>query len=155
LSLFQILRSYKWYRFWFHLNFFFFGGGFQVGIMPVDLDNSSTASGEASVSSSGNQPPPPPPPQQPPSKSAATAKKKRNLPGMPGKESVNFNKIWNLIGFWLVKVNWFFFLISCRSRSRGDSLIAKDPFSYKSICMWNMQQRVSKRPKLATSSTRT
>ncbi|KAJ6378753.1 hypothetical protein OIU78_028890 [Salix suchowensis] len=49
--------------------------------MPVDLDNSSTASGEASVSSSGNQPPPPP--QQPPSKSAATAKKKRNLPGMP------------------------------------------------------------------------
>ncbi|XP_038719643.1 zinc finger protein GAI-ASSOCIATED FACTOR 1-like isoform X2 [Tripterygium wilfordii] len=42
--------------------------------MPVDLDNSSTASGEASVSSSGNQPPPP--------KSTAT-KKKRNLPGMP------------------------------------------------------------------------
>ncbi|XP_021888880.1 protein indeterminate-domain 2-like [Carica papaya] len=41
--------------------------------MPVDLDNSSTASGEASVSSSGNQNPPP--------KSAA--KKKRNLPGMP------------------------------------------------------------------------
>jgi hypothetical protein len=28
---------------------------------------------------------------------------------MPGKESVNFNKIWNLISFWLVKVNWFFF----------------------------------------------
>ncbi|XP_058006128.1 zinc finger protein GAI-ASSOCIATED FACTOR 1-like isoform X2 [Hevea brasiliensis] len=43
--------------------------------MPVDLDNSSTASGEASVSSSGNQPPP--------SKSTATGKKKRNLPGMP------------------------------------------------------------------------
>ncbi|KDP31793.1 hypothetical protein JCGZ_12254 [Jatropha curcas] len=43
--------------------------------MPVDLDNSSTASGEASVSSSGNQPPPP--------KSTATGKKKRNLPGMP------------------------------------------------------------------------
>ncbi|XP_038722688.1 zinc finger protein GAI-ASSOCIATED FACTOR 1-like isoform X2 [Tripterygium wilfordii] len=42
--------------------------------MPVDLDNSSTVSGEASVSSSGNQPPPP--------KSTAT-KKKRNLPGMP------------------------------------------------------------------------
>ncbi|XP_022775286.1 protein indeterminate-domain 2-like isoform X1 [Durio zibethinus] len=41
--------------------------------MPVDLDNSSTASGEASVSSSGNQNPPP----------KATAKKKRNLPGMP------------------------------------------------------------------------
>ncbi|XVF62007.1 hypothetical protein PTKIN_Ptkin08bG0181800 [Pterospermum kingtungense] len=41
--------------------------------MPVDLDNSSTASGEASVSSSGNQNPPP--------KSAV--KKKRNLPGMP------------------------------------------------------------------------
>ncbi|KAF2295079.1 hypothetical protein GH714_031403 [Hevea brasiliensis] len=43
--------------------------------MPVDLDNSSTASGEASVSSSGNQPPPP--------KLTATGKKKRNLPGMP------------------------------------------------------------------------
>lgn len=42
--------------------------------MPVDLDNSSTASGEASVSSSGNQSQPPKP----------TAKKKRNLPGMPG-----------------------------------------------------------------------
>ncbi|KAJ6907305.1 zinc finger protein GAI-ASSOCIATED FACTOR 1-like [Populus alba x Populus x berolinensis] len=56
--------------------------------MPVDLDNSSTASGEASVSSSGNQPPPPPPQQQqPPSKSAATAKKKRNLPGMPDPEA--------------------------------------------------------------------
>ncbi|XP_015890207.2 zinc finger protein GAI-ASSOCIATED FACTOR 1 [Ziziphus jujuba] len=41
--------------------------------MPTDLDNSSTASGEASVSSSGNQTAPP--------KSAA--KKKRNLPGMP------------------------------------------------------------------------
>ncbi|XP_040999587.1 zinc finger protein GAI-ASSOCIATED FACTOR 1-like [Juglans microcarpa x Juglans regia] len=41
--------------------------------MPVDLDNSSTASGEASVSSSGNQSQPPKP----------TAKKKRNLPGMP------------------------------------------------------------------------
>ncbi|XVE87273.1 hypothetical protein DITRI_Ditri18aG0103700 [Diplodiscus trichospermus] len=41
--------------------------------MPVDLDNSSTASGEASVSSSGNQNPPP----------KSTAKKKRNLPGMP------------------------------------------------------------------------
>ncbi|XP_056169706.1 zinc finger protein GAI-ASSOCIATED FACTOR 1-like isoform X4 [Syzygium oleosum] len=45
--------------------------------MPTDLDNSSTASGEASVSSSGNQPPPQPPP--PPS----TTKKKRSLPGMP------------------------------------------------------------------------
>ncbi|KAI3437436.1 C2H2-type domain-containing protein [Psidium guajava] len=45
--------------------------------MPTDMDNSSTASGEASVSSSGNQPPPQPPP--PPS----TTKKKRNLPGMP------------------------------------------------------------------------
>ena len=43
--------------------------------MPVDLDNSSTASGEASVSSSGNQSQPPKP----------TAKKKRSLPGMPGK----------------------------------------------------------------------
>lgn len=41
--------------------------------MPVDLDNSSTASGEASVSSSGNQ-------SQPPK---STAKKKRSLPGMP------------------------------------------------------------------------
>ncbi|XP_061342331.1 zinc finger protein GAI-ASSOCIATED FACTOR 1-like isoform X1 [Gastrolobium bilobum] len=41
--------------------------------MPVDLDNVSTASGEASVSSSGNQTVPP--------KSAT--KKKRNLPGMP------------------------------------------------------------------------
>ncbi|KAK4584332.1 hypothetical protein RGQ29_022174 [Quercus rubra] len=41
--------------------------------MPVDLDNSSTASGEASVSSSGNQSQPPKP----------TAKKKRSLPGMP------------------------------------------------------------------------
>lgn len=43
--------------------------------MPVDLDNSSTVSGEASVSSTGNQ-------QNPLPKSAA--KKKRNLPGMPG-----------------------------------------------------------------------
>ncbi|KAK9948654.1 hypothetical protein M0R45_004220 [Rubus argutus] len=42
--------------------------------MPTDLDNSSTASGEASVSSSGNQTAPPPKP---------TTKKKRNLPGMP------------------------------------------------------------------------
>ncbi|XP_054825293.1 zinc finger protein GAI-ASSOCIATED FACTOR 1-like [Prosopis cineraria] len=41
--------------------------------MPVDLDNSSTASGEASVSSSGNQTAPP----------KSTVKKKRNLPGMP------------------------------------------------------------------------
>ncbi|BFG39083.1 hypothetical protein CerSpe_253570 [Prunus speciosa] len=41
--------------------------------MPTDLDNSSTASGEASVSSSGNQTAPPKP----------TTKKKRNLPGMP------------------------------------------------------------------------
>ncbi|MED6163474.1 hypothetical protein PIB30_080273 [Stylosanthes scabra] len=41
--------------------------------MPVDLDNVSTASGEASVSSSGNQ--------IVPLKSAT--KKKRNLPGMP------------------------------------------------------------------------
>ncbi|KAF3439054.1 hypothetical protein FNV43_RR17329 [Rhamnella rubrinervis] len=41
--------------------------------MPTDLDNSSTASGEASVSSSGNQTAPP----------KSTAKKKRNLPGMP------------------------------------------------------------------------
>ncbi|KAJ4835715.1 hypothetical protein Tsubulata_021721 [Turnera subulata] len=49
--------------------------------MPADLDNSSTASGEASVSSSGNQPPAPPP------KSAAGAKKKRNLPGMPDPEA--------------------------------------------------------------------
>ena len=43
--------------------------------MPVDLDNSSTASGEASVSSSGNQTAPP----------KSTAKKKRNLPRMPGR----------------------------------------------------------------------
>ncbi|XP_022136443.1 protein indeterminate-domain 1-like [Momordica charantia] len=41
--------------------------------MPMELDNSSTASGEASISSSGNQPPPP----------KSNAKKKRNLPGMP------------------------------------------------------------------------
>ncbi|KAJ7944322.1 Protein indeterminate-domain like [Quillaja saponaria] len=41
--------------------------------MPVDLDNSSTASGEASVSSSGNQTVPP----------KFIPKKKRNLPGMP------------------------------------------------------------------------
>lgn len=41
--------------------------------MTVDLDNASTASGEAaSVSSSGNQTKP------------AAPKKKRNLPGMPG-----------------------------------------------------------------------
>jgi hypothetical protein len=45
--------------------------------MPVDLDNSSTVSGEASVSisSTGNQNPLP----------NSTGKKKRNLPGMPGK----------------------------------------------------------------------
>ncbi|KAG7993974.1 hypothetical protein I3843_01G031700 [Carya illinoinensis] len=42
--------------------------------MQVDLDNSSTVSGEASVSSSGNQSTQPPKP---------SAKKKRNLPGMP------------------------------------------------------------------------
>ena len=48
--------------------------------MPVDLDNSSAASGETSVS--GNQPPQ----KQTPSMSVAIAKKKRNLPGMPGKE---------------------------------------------------------------------
>ncbi|KAK8673207.1 hypothetical protein V6N13_111556 [Hibiscus sabdariffa] len=41
--------------------------------MPVDVDNSSTVSGDASVSSSGNQNPPP----------KSTAKKKRSLPGMP------------------------------------------------------------------------
>ncbi|CAA7056925.1 unnamed protein product [Microthlaspi erraticum] len=41
--------------------------------MPVDLDNSSTVSGDASVSSTGNQNPPPKP----------AGKKKRNLPGMP------------------------------------------------------------------------
>uniref|UniRef100_A0A1J3HBF3 Protein indeterminate-domain 2 n=1 Tax=Noccaea caerulescens TaxID=107243 RepID=A0A1J3HBF3_NOCCA len=45
--------------------------------MPVDLDNSSTVSGEASVSSTGNQNPLP--------KSAG--KKKRNLPGMPDPDS--------------------------------------------------------------------
>ncbi|XVF17865.1 hypothetical protein REPUB_Repub10bG0161400 [Reevesia pubescens] len=45
--------------------------------MPVDLDNSSTASGEASVSSSGNQNPPP----------KSTVKKKRSLPGMPDPDS--------------------------------------------------------------------
>lgn len=42
--------------------------------MPVDLENSSTASGEASVSSTGNQNPPP----------KSTNKKKRSLPGTPG-----------------------------------------------------------------------
>ncbi|KAI9089288.1 hypothetical protein K1719_029567 [Acacia pycnantha] len=42
--------------------------------MPVDLDNYSSASGEASVSSSGNQTAPPP---------KSTAKKKRNFPRMP------------------------------------------------------------------------
>ncbi|XP_022751372.1 protein indeterminate-domain 2-like [Durio zibethinus] len=41
--------------------------------MPADLDNSSAASGEASVSSTGNENPPP----------KSTVKKKRNLPGMP------------------------------------------------------------------------
>ncbi|XWS42030.1 hypothetical protein CRYUN_Cryun17cG0133700 [Craigia yunnanensis] len=45
--------------------------------MPVDFDNYSTASGEASVSSSLNQNPPP----------KSTAKKKRNLPGMPDPDS--------------------------------------------------------------------
>ena len=42
--------------------------------MPVDLDNSSTASGEASVSSSGNQSQPLKP----------TTKKNQCLLGMPG-----------------------------------------------------------------------
>ncbi|KAK1275771.1 Zinc finger protein MAGPIE [Acorus gramineus] len=46
--------------------------------MPAELETSSAASGDASVSSSGNQhhltPLPPPPP---------STKKKRNLPGMP------------------------------------------------------------------------
>ncbi|KAF8101455.1 hypothetical protein N665_0205s0048 [Sinapis alba] len=41
--------------------------------MPVDLDDSSTVSGDASVSSTGNQNPPP----------QSVVKKKRNLPGMP------------------------------------------------------------------------
>ncbi|KAH1113411.1 hypothetical protein J1N35_006789 [Gossypium stocksii] len=41
--------------------------------MPVEVDNSSTVSGDASVSSTGNQNPPP----------KSTVKKKRNLPGMP------------------------------------------------------------------------
>ncbi|KAE8693279.1 Protein indeterminate-domain 2 [Hibiscus syriacus] len=41
--------------------------------MPVDVYNSSTVSGDASVSSSGNQNPPP----------KFTVKKKRSLPGMP------------------------------------------------------------------------
>lgn len=50
--------------------------------MPTDLDNSSTASGEASVSSSGNQTAPPKP----------TTKKKRNLPGMPGSSKRKFPK---------------------------------------------------------------
>ncbi|KAF4350280.1 hypothetical protein F8388_017664 [Cannabis sativa] len=46
--------------------------------MATELENSSTVSGEASVSSSGNHTvvPPPAPPK-------STAKKKRNLPGMP------------------------------------------------------------------------
>ena len=55
--------------------------------MPVDLDNSSTASGEASVSSSGNQSQPPKP----------TAKKKRSLPGMPGK--INKENIYTHMSF--------------------------------------------------------
>jgi hypothetical protein len=42
--------------------------------MPVDLDNSSTVSGDASVSSTGNQNLTP----------KSVGKKKRNLPGMPG-----------------------------------------------------------------------
>ncbi|CAI0473500.1 unnamed protein product [Linum tenue] len=46
--------------------------------MPVDLDNSSTASGEVSGSSSGGNNP-----SQPQQSTAATPKKKRNLPGMP------------------------------------------------------------------------
>ncbi|CAH8318816.1 unnamed protein product [Eruca vesicaria subsp. sativa] len=46
--------------------------------MPVDLDNSSTVSGDASVSSTGNH-------QNPLPNSAA--KKKRNLPGMPDPDS--------------------------------------------------------------------
>ncbi|KAK8304799.1 hypothetical protein V6Z11_D03G016300 [Gossypium hirsutum] len=41
--------------------------------MPVEVDNSSTVSGNASVSSTGNRNPPP----------KSTVKKKRNLPGMP------------------------------------------------------------------------
>ncbi|MBA0643308.1 hypothetical protein Goklo_027616, partial [Gossypium klotzschianum] len=41
--------------------------------MPVEVDNSSTVSGNASVSSTGNQNPSP----------KSTVKKKRNLPGMP------------------------------------------------------------------------
>ncbi|CAN7025151.1 hypothetical protein Bca4012_041606 [Brassica carinata] len=45
--------------------------------MPVDLDDSSTVSGDASVSSTGNQNPPP----------QSAVKKKRNLPGMPDPDS--------------------------------------------------------------------
>lgn len=53
--------------------------------MTVDLDNASTASGEAaSVSSSGNQTKP------------AAPKKKRNLPGMPGSCNTNLNFKLNL-----------------------------------------------------------
>lgn len=69
--------------------------------MPVDLDNSSTASGEASVSSSGNQSQPPKP----------TAKKKRSLPGMPGKinkENMSFSTVFLVfdlfLGLWQIQM---------------------------------------------------
>ncbi|XP_010521474.1 PREDICTED: protein indeterminate-domain 1-like [Tarenaya hassleriana] len=45
--------------------------------MPVDMDNSSTISAEASVSSAGNLNPPP----------RSAGKKKRSLPGMPDPEA--------------------------------------------------------------------
>lgn len=62
--------------------------------MPVDLDNVSTASGEASVSSSGNQTVPPKP----------TTKKKRNLPGMPGttKDFVKHHRVAFFFSYFVV-----------------------------------------------------
>ena len=64
--------------------------------MPTDLDNSSTASGEASASSSGNQTAPAPKP---------ITKKKRNLPGMPGNPKSPKSILYSFgATFWVVLV---------------------------------------------------
>lgn len=103
--------------------------------MPVDLDNVSTASGEASVSSSGNQTVPP----------KSTAKKKRNLPGMPGTSknstTICFSSSFSLILF------LFYFIFHIfgglfRSRCRGDCSVSEDPFGHKPIRVRNLQQGV-------------
>lgn len=114
--------------------------------MPVDLDNSSTVSGEASVSSTGNQ-------NQLP-KSAG--KKKRNLPGMPGNLKIQTLCNSNFIIFILFLLILFKFLtfLFLRSRLGSHSFITENFTSNKPIRLRNLQQRVSERPESAASPSR-